>query len=90
MRRTPLPRPVPGGIEEPGRAPAHHSFAAEFPCELFGTKEGDEEIRDAQTRAISVLPRSGWLSDTARFGDKLVPEGFPGLENSRKLWNLRC
>lgn len=92
-----------------GRALAHHSFAAEFSYDLFGTKEGEvvevhyvnphtrvfvavtneegeEEIWDAQTHAISVLLRSGWLRDTVRVGDKLVLEGFLGLENSRKLW----
>ena len=92
-----------------GRAMAHHSFAAEFSYELFGTREGEvvevhyvnphtrifvavanedgeEEIWDAQSHAVSVLLRSGWLRDTVRVGDKVVLEGFLGLENSRKLW----
>ena len=92
-----------------GRALAHHSFAAEFSYELFGTQQGEvvevhyvnphtrvfvavtnedgeEEIWDAQTHAISVLLRSGWLRDTVKVGDRLVLEGFLGLENSRKLW----
>ena len=92
-----------------GRAMAHHSFAAEFSYELFGSMKGEvvevhyvnphtrvfvavtdedgkEEIWDAQTHAISTLLRAGWLRDTVRVGDKVVLEGFLGLENSRKLW----
>ena len=91
------------------RATAHHSFAAEFSYELFGTREGEVvelhyvnphtrifvavandggevEIWDAQTHAISILLRSGWMRDTVKVGDKVVLAGFLGLENSRKLW----
>ena len=49
-------------------------------------ENGEEEIWDAQTHAVSVLLRSGWQRDTVRVGDKVVLEGFLGLNNSRKLW----
>ena len=49
-------------------------------------EDGKEEIWDAQSHAVSVLLRSGWLRDTVRVGDKVALEGFLGLENSRKLW----
>lgn len=49
-------------------------------------EDGEEEIWDAQSHAVSVLLRSGWLRDTVRVGDKVALEGFLGLENSRKVW----
>ncbi len=49
-------------------------------------EDGEEEIWDAQTHAISSLLRAGWLRDTVSVGDKLVLEGNLGLAGSRKLW----
>jgi|TARA_B100000809_G_scaffold155821_2_gene153166 hypothetical protein len=90
-------------------AAAHHSFAAEFSYELFGTKEGEvvevhyvnphtrvfiavtnengeKEIWDAQTHAVSMLLRAGWRRDTLKVGERVMLQGNLGLENSRKLW----
>ena len=88
---------------------AHHSFAAEFSYELFGTREGkvvevhyvnphtrvfiavtnengEKEIWDAQTHAVSMLLRAGWRRDTLKVGERVMLQGNLGLENSRKLW----
>ncbi len=90
-------------------AAAHHSFAAEFSYELFGTREGEvvevhfvnphariffavendngeEEIWDAQTHAVTTLLRAGWNRDTVKIGERIGLQGNLGLENSRKLW----
>ena len=89
-------------------ADAHHSFAAEFSYELFGTKEGEvvevhyvnphtrvfiavtnengeEEIWDAQTHAVTTLLRAGWRRDTLKVGERITLQGNLGLDNSRKL-----
>lgn len=49
-------------------------------------ENGEAEIWDAQTHAISVLLRAGWQRDTVRVGQRVALEGFLGLDNSRKLW----
>ena len=90
-------------------ASAHHSFAAEFSYELFGTKEGEvvevhyvnphtrvfisvtdedgqTEIWDAQTHAVTTLLRVGWRKDTLKIGDRVHLQGNLGLGNSRKIW----
>ncbi len=48
--------------------------------------DGEEEIWDAQTHAINILLRAGWMRDSVRVGDQVEIEGYFGLENSRKLW----
>ena len=101
-----------GLITLTGSAVAHHSFAAEFSYELFGTKEGEvvevhyvnphtrvfiavtnengeQEIWDAQTHAVTTLLRAGWNRDTVKIGERIGLQGNLGLENSRKLWIRR-
>ena len=50
------------------------------------SEDGEAEIWDAQSHAISTLLRAGWRRDTVRVGDNVALEGFLGLDSSRKIW----
>ena len=72
-------------------AAAHHSFAAEFSYEFFGSREGEVvEVHfvnpHAQSSAPQNLLRRGWSHDSIKVGDRITIEGNLGLANSRKLW----
>ena len=49
-------------------------------------ENGEEEIWDAQTHAVTTLLRAGWRRDTLKVGERITLQGNLGLENSRKLW----